>query len=172
MRSILVLLFLINFFLYAEEDQEIIPTNNLLTFNFLDLIPVNNVSFASINYQRRIDESSSFGGLISVPVFFSGITGYRSGLEYRYFPLGTSLKKLYLAPRILYTDINDDTENESFQVITLGMAVAWNFQGKHFSFNLGVGLDYNTGPSLQQTELQEGVSNTTPNLRLSFGWSW
>lgn len=137
----------------------------------MSLIPVGNIPFLGIEYQRKIDCNSSFGGELSLPLF-RGVTGYRVGTEYRYYFLGSALKKLYLAPRLLYTDLDDTVEDESLEVVTLGLVAAWNFQGKHFSANIGFGLDYNTGPFLQETELREGDSNTTPHLRLSLGWSW
>jgi hypothetical protein len=159
------------FSLFVTLKAEDYQNKNLLTTNLLSLVPVGNIPFASLEYQRYIDENSSFGGEIALPLF-KGVSGIRGGLEYRYYPLASALKKLYLSPRLLYTDLNDSVEEETFQVVTLGLVLGWNFQGRHFSFNLGFGLDYNTGPSLQDAELEEGQSNTTPHLRLSMGWSW
>lgn len=172
MQSILLIIILSSIS-YSAEEKRCSENKNLLTTNLLSLVPTTNFSFFGIEYQRKIDCNSSVGGEISIPLAGNrGVTGYRVGSEYRFYLLGSALEKLYLSPRLLYTNLNDSVEDEIFQVVTLGLAIAWNFQGKHFSANLGFGLDYNTGPSLQETELRENDSNTTPHLRLALGWSW
>lgn len=169
MYKLIVILIFVDFIAFSDEECQ--KNKNLLATNLGNLIPVTNVPFIGIEYHRKIDCNSSIGFEINSAVF-PNVEGYRGGIEYRYYPLKSALRKLFISPRFLYSEVLDNETSEEFEAYTIGVAAGWVFQGRHLSLNLGFGLDYNTGPSLQQTELMRGQSNTTPHIKIALGWSW
>ena len=179
MRYFFISLFFINS-LFSQRSDEMSdpvepappchPSENMISINPFAMLPVSNVNFYNLSYVRKLDCSSAFGIELRYPVP-QGIEGYGVGIEYRWYPQKYAMKKFYIAPRLSYISVSDELSEA--QVFSYGVLGAYQFFiGDHFGVGMGFGIEYNTGPQLQEAELVEGQSNVTPHFRLDFGWSW
>lgn len=172
--SLLLLLSSFNLFSYQEKDS-CHKAKNLIEVNLWSFIPTDNVTFYNIQYVRKISCKNSIGLDLKLPVS-SNIDGYGIGLEYRHYFFKTALKGLYFNPglsRIELAGKNESGDLEEIELYGFNFLLGYTIiLGKHFTFDVGGGITYNTGPSLQDKELTEGQSNTLPNFRFSLGWAF
>lgn len=155
-----------------EQKEKCHEANNLIATNFWTLIPTDNVTFYDIQYHRKITCSSSLGLELKLPTS-SNILGYSVGVEYRHYFLSDALDGFYLAPGLAQVKLKDKNDKEQVEVYSFNIIGAYSIIfGKHFTLDLGLGLTYNTGPYLQNKELQAGYSSTLPNIRFSLAWAF
>ena len=186
-----LIFFISSFFLFsfplagqARESEKSNPKNKIahtIVTNLFSMLPVGSIPFFSASYHYGLDENSSIGAEIRLPLL-SSVDGLGYGLEYRVFPFSSELGRgFYIAPRIIYTEIKSNlekdniqnNENDGVKVFAFGLIGAYQFiLGNHFTVGFGFGLEYYTGPSLQNKELGRKMTNTLPHFRLDMGWSF
>ena len=171
-NTLILLFFLVSIIKLSasEEDNKIVYPARMITSNPFTLLPINQVNFWSLAYTQKIDTISAFSIELRYPAV-SSVSGFGVGGEYRWHPFSKSPYRFYLAGRLFYTNIKD-SESEA-QVFSLGPILGWQFLlGKNVTVGLGFGIDYNTGPQLQEQDIAEKNSNVLPNFRFDLGWSW
>lgn len=156
---------------FGSDEENPKRNNHIIGSNLFSLIPYNGVSFYDLHYQNTLSNYSALNFNVIYPVNSDDV-GYGLGIAYKYFPLNTSPKKLYLGLRMLYTTLDNEVESAEAEVFSFGTYAGWQIMGKHLSLDFGFGIDYNTGPSLQDKILERGQTNVTPLLIISLGWAW
>lgn len=155
-----------------EVELECHQAENLIISNFWALIPTDNVIFYNLQYQRKVTCKNTFGIDLKIPAN-SNIDGYAIGVEYRHYFFKDAFDGFYLSPGISRVFLNESKNPEEVEIFSFNILAAYSLiLGKHFTFDLGLGLTYNTGPYLQNKELAEGTSNTLPNIRFAMGWAF
>lgn len=172
---ILIILFS-NTLVSANQKTDCHPSKNLVGINLWSFIPTDNVTFYNIQYNRKITCKNVFGVDLKLPVN-SNVDGFGIGVEYRHYFYENAFKGFYLNPSLsninLKSKKTENNEIEEVDIYAFNLLIGYTLVfGKHFSLDLGGGITYNTGPSLQETTLKEGQSNTLPNFRFSIGWAF
>jgi len=179
---IIIILFLSNIRLFASEskDSNVLEKEKkvirdiIISTDIGAFIPIQSVIFYNINATIQLDNSSGMMLGVLTPAV-SSVSGYGILLEYRWYWQEQSLEKWFLSPRINYTNIK--SAKDVSETYSLGLLANYQFiANSGFALNLGFGLAYNTGPSLQNSELKTSngkrLSNTTPIFRIELGWAF
>ena len=171
-KLILLIFIFINTIALANQENECHPAKNLVGINLWSFIPTDNVTFYNIQYTRKITCKNAFGIDLKLPVD-SKISGFGLGIEYRHYFFEKALEGFYINPSLSNIQIESKVENAKADIYALNLLVGYSLIfGKHFSLDVGGGLSYNTGPSLQYKVQVEGQSNTLPNFRFAIGWAF
>lgn len=169
---ILLILLFSSVLLKASQEEKCHPAKNLVGINLWSFIPTDNVTFYNIQYTRKITCKNAFGVDIKLPVD-SKISGIGLGIEYRHYFYENAFKGFYINPSINNIKLESKVEDVKVDIYALNLLVGYSLIfGKHFSLDVGGGLTYNTGPSLQDKLQVEGESNTLPNFRFAIGWAF
>jgi hypothetical protein len=148
---------------------------NLIEFNLWSFVPIDNVIFYNVQYLRKITCKNVFGIDFKLPAN-PNITGFGLGLDYRHYFFNNAFKGGYFNAGLSRVELQGESSmnvKEEIEIYSFNFLFGYTFIfGKHFTFDIGGGITYNTGPDLQETELQTGQSNTLPNFRFAFGWAF
>jgi hypothetical protein len=179
-----LILFISSFLLFSFQSEGQAKENEInqtVVTNLFSMLPVGSIPFFSVSYHIGLDENSSIGAEIRLPLL-STVDGLGYGIEYRVFPFSEQFGRgFYISPRIIYTEIKSNLEKDNIQnseidevkVFAFGILGAYQFiLGNHFTVGFGFGLEYYTGPSLQGKELGKKMSNKLPHFRFDMGWSF
>lgn len=172
-KKIIYFCFLLLFYSNSTGKDNIChEANNLISSNFWSLIPTDNIIFYNLNYFRKINCKNTLGIDLKYPAN-KNIKGYSIGVEYRYYMFSNALDGFYIASGISNSKLSEDGKSQIVEIYSFDILAAYSIIfGKHFTLDLGLGLKYNTGPYLQNQELQSGYSNTLPNIRFAIGWAF
>lgn len=184
-RLLIILIFLFSVNLLSSNrslrKNELIKSDschsadNLIEFNLWSFIPIDNVIFYNAQYLRKLTCKNVFGVDLKIPVN-ANITGFGVGLDYRHYFFSKAFKGGYFNPSLSRVELKGNNMNgvtEEIEIYSFNFLFGYSFVlGKHFTFDLGGGISYNTGPALQETELNPGESNTLPNFRFAIGWAF
>ncbi len=147
-----------------SASEDITPRNSMIVIN-----PLKFFLFYNITYIHKFSASTAGGFGLQVPTL-SGIDGFGVYAELRLHPSGKTLRGFYAAPNISYNHLSiDNTDTSPFSV---GVLVGWQwFPGDEFAMGLGLGIDYYTGLSDQDSRYDR-YDGTAPLVRFDIGYAW
>lgn len=167
----LLFIILFSLLLISETQEKVRQNKHLISSNLMSMVPYNGLGFYNINYQFTQTRYSAIGFGAYLPTNPDDV-GYAGEVFYNFYPLTSSPKYLYTGIRMLYSNIENESEQAQAELFSFGVYAGWQIMGKHLSLNFGFGIDYNTGPSLQDKILETGQTNVTPLFIISLGWAW